>query len=115
MTSKNLRNRVYELYGEEKGELLYSVMEKIDRKDFCVATGWKDNELSIALGCGATGQIFKISKDYKSLISPDLTLINVRESSYKDIAVHLFIPKLPYNKRRKHCSIDDRIRLEREK
>lgn len=103
MDSKNLERRCVELYGRN-GKFLFRAMEAIHRKDFCVATGWDDNEVSIARCCNSRGKIFKLSNDYKSLIMPDGRVRKIDDLTYNDIVQYL--PKPCVAVEQNNCEVD---------
>lgn len=83
-------------------------MKRVARIDFCIATGWSENEISIARSCSCAGQTFKVSEDYSTIIAPDGTEIEVRNARYQDTAQHLpQAPRLKYEIRNRHCAVDD--------
>lgn len=57
-------------YGNSAGSKLFNAMKKIADKNFCVATGWDERELSISRGCNYRGTIFKLTRDYEHIIMP---------------------------------------------
>lgn len=68
MKLKKLERICTTRFGQEKGSKLAKVMAKMGRLDFCVATAWNADEISISRSCHHRGRIFKISNDYKKLI-----------------------------------------------
>jgi hypothetical protein len=104
MTVESLERVCMQRFGN-KGKILFRAMEEIRRKDFCVATGFDENEVSIAKSCTSRGQIFKFSEGYKNLIAPDGLKINIATAAYGEIAKYL--PKSPkVDDEWKHCAVD---------
>lgn len=90
MTSANLENKCREKFGDERSRLLYESMRAIAKKDFCVATGWTDHEISISKSCLHRGKIFVLSEDYQSIVVPgfDIT-VPITKLAYKDFCTYL--------------------------
>ena len=108
MTSENLERTCLSRFGDNVGKKLYSSMEKIRNKDFCVATAWEANQVSIAISCYVRGKIFQLVPDYDSLIFPDKE-IKILDISYSDISKYL--PPPSNRSHIKHCQFDqDKIK-----
>src|SRR3989344_1000359 len=99
---KRLDLKCVELYGLQKGVELFEAMKKIRDMDFCVATSWDANEVSIARSCYYQGRVFKFVGDHRYLIMPYQDVELIDELSYSDIAQ--FLPK-QYGKH-PNCALD---------
>lgn len=104
MHIKTLESRCIDQYGEENGKKLYRAMQDIHEIDFCVATGWAVDEISIAQSCNYRGRIFKLSKDFRSLIMPDGVEKSFRDLNYSEIKN--LLPKKCDEPNYKHCDPD---------
>ena len=82
-------------------------MVVIKKKDFCVATGWADTEISISTSCSARGTIYRLSPDYQKLIFPDGYTTLIDRASFREIFEHL--QKNKSIKGYSHCDVDNRF------
>ena len=105
MNPQSLMKKCLETYGKKDGGRLFEIMMKIHQKDFCVATAWRNDQISIARGCSYSGRFFRVSPDFKTLYALDGTLIEVETAGYEDIARHLPERDLGEGKR-PHCYFD---------
>lgn len=105
MTSKSLREKCISSFGNINGNRIYEVMTIIANRDYCVATGWDDHQVSIAKSCLFRGRVFKITDDYGGLILPENKIVKISEISYSDI--NGYLPKSPFRGLEKHCGLDD--------
>ncbi|MCX8159238.1 MAG: hypothetical protein N3D20_03035 [Candidatus Pacearchaeota archaeon] len=105
MNIETLEKKCIESYGEELGKKLFEFMKKIHGMDFCVATGWGPNEISISRSCMCIGRIFKIGGDYETLILPNGEEMRIDNIGYEDI--EKFLPRGGYGRMEQtHCEID---------
>jgi hypothetical protein len=91
-------------FGREKGIKLAKLIIKIGKLEFCVATAWSDNEVSISRSCETVGQIFKASEDYKTILDPNGIKIDLKKATYWDIEKYL--PRARFIEGRTHCQSD---------
>jgi hypothetical protein len=106
MNLRFLKDRCINDFGKDSGRKLFRAMGKIADLEFCVATGYNHNELSISKGCQYRGRIFKLTRDYTHLIMPDGSLRSLDNLSYKEIAKCL--PKLKFSAGFYHCDADNK-------
>ena len=99
---KRLELKCVELYGSQKGSGLFKAMKKIRDIDFCVATSWDANDVSVACSCYYRGRLFKFAGDYKYLIMPYRDIELIDELSYSDIVE--FLPK--QHAEQANCALD---------
>ena len=104
MKQKELRDVCMARFGNDRGIRLANLIQRVAKLDFCVATAWSDEELSISRSCDHVGKIFKITLDYTAILSPEGVRIDLNESKYKDIAQYL--PKAKFIEGRIHCQSD---------
>ena len=78
-------------------------MFRIAGKDFCVATSWSSDQVSIASACVRRGRIFKLTNDYESIIMSDGLEFKITELTYHNIFKYLPF----YYGEQFHCSFDD--------
>ena len=106
MTSENLERRCIELF-RQNGKRLYKAMMQIARKDFCVATSWEPNQVSIAKGCYNAGTVFELTPDYQAIILPgeEGMPVRIKDLSYRDIAKYL--PRSKGRPGQDHCALDN--------
>lgn len=104
MNSSGLRNICINRFGFDKGNKLVRLMFRIKKLDFCVATAWNEDEISISRSCSHIGKIFKVSKDYKRIIAPDNYEIEL--SRAKNLDIEKYLPKAIFSEGRKHCQSD---------
>src|SRR3989344_3821345 len=99
---KRLDLKCVELYGLQKGVELFEAMKKIRDMDFCVATSWDVNEVSIARSCYYQGRIFKFAGNHRYLIMPYQDVELIDELSYSNI--EQFLPK--QHSKQANCALD---------
>lgn len=104
MDTKSLERRCIKLYGNINGRLLFAAMIAVHNKDFCVATGWNNHEMSVSRSCDAPGKIFKISEDYKQIIMPNGETKRIIDLTYSDIEG--FLPTKYGKGEQRHCELD---------
>jgi len=105
MNQKTLERRCINLYSRKRGKSLFGAMSKIAKKDFCVATGWESDEVSISISCNKRGRIFGLTPDYQSIVLPGGGEYTLEEVGYLEIARYLKRnTNLP--KGELHCDID---------
>jgi hypothetical protein len=107
MTSEKLEESCLNKFGKLPGRKLYYTMMNIAKKDFCVATGWTDREVSIARGCLNPGRIFYLTEDYQALIFPGLDNMPVPIDSIGYTDFRVFLPSGSSRGEQRHCSVDD--------
>ena len=87
-----------------KASAIFGAMREIANIDFCVATGWNADEVSISRECTSRGVIFNFKDNYKTIVSPDGTEIKISEATHNDIANYL--KRTRYEEGWTHCSVD---------
>ena len=93
-------------FGDAKGSKLYEVMRKLSEKDFCVATGWTDHQVSLSTSCNTRGKIFHLSEDYQEIILPNGKRRNIDDTRY--VTFFKYLPRCRFNKGWTHCGADQR-------
>jgi len=106
MNLKSIERRCIGLYGRKTGGELSRAMKKIYHIDFCVATSWSPNEISIAKGCYSRGRVFRLTSDYMSLIMPNGEIREIDSLSYSDISKYLPKSTKILDNEHLHCSLD---------
>ena len=104
MNRKSLEKKCVERFREDAGRRLFDFMLKIANLDFCVATAWNSDQVSIARSCKMRGKIFRTTADYKSIILPDHQQIPLERLAYSDITHYL--PKSNSYGEVEHCHFD---------
>lgn len=104
MNKFTLELRCIDLFGDEKGEILYEAIRRVAYLDFCVATAWTQDQMSIARACNARGRIFKLTPDCKSLILPDSKIISTK--TLRPLHILHYLPKINKYAEQKHCYLD---------
>jgi len=89
MNKKHLRKSCELKFPDSDSGRLYWFMEQIAAMDFCVATGWEADEVSVSKGCATRGRIFKIAKNYTRLVMPNEKQIKLNRLTYGDIVRYL--------------------------
>jgi len=109
MYRANLLDRCVQLYGVAVGNMLRDAMISIANNDFCVATGFDAQHVSISRSCLSRGRSFEFSDDYRNLVMPGGFLQAIDSLTYQDLA-----PLLPWNSANppahRHCFMDDPVR-----
>ncbi len=108
MTSEKLEANCVKRFGKDVGRKMYFAMRIIKNIDFCVATSWEPNQISIARSCSHRGRVFEFSEDYNGLFLPDIGIIKIKDLGHTDLS--LYLPKSPQIRGHRNCSIDDNLR-----
>ena len=91
MTSDKLKECCQGRFGQRHGGKLYQAMRRIVALNLCVATGWGDDDISVAFDCEYNGTIFKLNGNRSSIYLPENNgIINLRRVTRSDI-----VPFLP--------------------
>ena len=105
MNPNELEKRCQERF-DEKGDDLFKAMMRVAKKDFCVTTGFEEDEISIAISCNSEGRLFKFEDGYSTLVAPDGERIDIENAEYGDIADYLPNYPIAGGEDWKHCSVD---------
>lgn len=107
MEKNTLRKTCVSRLGQCDGPKMFELMLKIADQDFCVATGFRKNEISIARNCGSRGTVFTSSEDYRSIVAPNGDVLDVENITPEDILKYLHNQR-PFDDHL-NCSYDKRF------
>ncbi|OGJ20249.1 hypothetical protein A3K73_08245 [Candidatus Pacearchaeota archaeon RBG_13_36_9] len=103
---KALERKCVQLFGEIAGKSLFEAMIKVAEKDFCVATAWEPNQMSISISCSYRGKVFMLSQDYKHLFMPNGR--GLREiDTLSNTELTKYLPRTVLKDRYQHCAHDE--------
>lgn len=99
-----LEDRCGDLFGDEKGAILYGAMLKLAAMNFCVATAWNPNQVSIAKRCDAVGRVFELTPDCEAIYLPDGKIRTI--SRLRHSLIERYLPKTKVVAEQMHCYLD---------
>ncbi|MBU0957314.1 MAG: hypothetical protein KKF56_00740 [Nanoarchaeota archaeon] len=104
MNKDHLKKSCEKKFPDSDYSRLYWFMEEVAKLNFCVATGWEADEVSVSKDCAIRGRIFKTTKNYTRLQMPNGKEIKLDRLTYEDIVRYL--PVRGFEGQHRHCDAD---------